>query len=456
MKKLCIAVSILIACVSNTFAQHTMDDMPGMDHHMPKDTTEEKDAMAGMNMSDHTGHMNMSSALSLNLPMTRDGSGTSWAPDAAPMYMYMKHYGKWMFIAHGDVFIRYNKQDIGNTGSRGSDKIDAPDMLMLMGQRNVGVKGLFHFNVMLSTDAFVTGGSGYPLLFQTGESWQGKPLVDRQHPHDLFSELSVSYAYALSKKADVSLYIGYPGEPALGPVTFMHRVSGEFIPDAPISHHWADATHITFGVATVGIRYGKFKLEGSSFTGREPDENRYNFDKPLFDSWSGRLSFNPSPEWALQASHGFIKSPEALSPTEDINRTTASATYVHNFSPQKYIAATLLFGQNVIAHEDASNAILFEVIYKVKKLALYTRYEWVQKSGEELNLDPLMYGFSTFYNINAVTIGGGYDLFTLGPIIVACGAQVSLDHTPDALTGLYDSNPISGEVYLHLYPRSTH
>ena len=126
------------------------------------------------------------------------------------------------------------------------------------------------------------GGKGYPLLFQTGETYKGEPLIDRQHPHDLFSELSLSYSHAFTKNVDAFVYVGYPGEPALGPVTFMHRPSALDNPNSPISHHWVDATHITFGVATIGIRVGKFKIEGSSFTGREPDEDRYNFDKAKF------------------------------------------------------------------------------------------------------------------------------------------------------------------------------
>ena len=144
--------------------------------------------------------------------------GTGWLPDEAPMYGYMKHKGDWMYMLHGNLFIRYNKQDLLDKGSRGDAKIDAPNWAMLMGQRPVGKKGLFHFNVMASLDPLIAGGEGYPLLFQTGETWNDVPLVDRQHPHDLLSELSVSYAHALSPKADVFVYAGYPGEPALGPL----------------------------------------------------------------------------------------------------------------------------------------------------------------------------------------------------------------------------------------------
>src|SRR5205823_1974820 len=150
-----------------------------------------------------------------------------------------------------------------------------------------------------SLDPLTIGGSGYPLLFQTGESWQGKPLVDYQHPHDLFSELSVTYSHAINKNSNIFAYLGFPGEPALGPTAFMHRPSSFSNPDAPIGHHWQDATHITFGVGTLGFVYNDFKLDASIFTGREPDENRYDFDTPRFDSFSGRLTFNPCRELSM-------------------------------------------------------------------------------------------------------------------------------------------------------------
>jgi hypothetical protein len=413
--------------------QHSHHEMKGMD-------------MPGMNMP-------MNHAFSLNLPMSRNGSGTAWLPDASPMYGYMVHKNGWMLMFHGDIFPRFNQADLFKNGKRGAGKWDAPNMLMAMGQRKAGNNGLFHFNIMLSADALIAGGSGYPLLFQSGESWKGNPLVDRQHPHDLISELSVSYAYALSKKADLFLYLGYPGEPALGPVTFMHRPSGMFMADAPIGHHWEDATHISFGVATLGFRFDKFKLEVSSFTGREPDENRYNFDKPLFDSRSGRLSFNPNENWSLQVSHGFIKSPEALHSDEDVNRTTASATFVYPFSSRIYFASTALWGQNKISGENASNSALLEATLKSNRLVLFTRYEWVQKSVEELALNPLIYGApESLFPINAISLGAGYDLFSIGTLIIAGGVQLSAYKTDRTLSALYGNTPISGQVYLHIYP----
>ena len=450
MEKL-ITILLLICIIQTAHAQH--------DSARKQDSMDDMSNMGGMGNMDTIKmtpdkHMNgMSGGLSRNLPMTRDGSGTAWLPDASPMYGYMVHTHKWMLMFHGDIFVRYNHQDITNAGSKGGEKWDTPDMLMMMAQRKIGKKGLFHFNAMFSADNVTAGGSGYPLLFQTGESWQDKPLVNRQHPHDLFSELSVSYAYSFNKKTDLYLYAGYPGEPALGPVVFMHRPSGSFIPDAPIGHHWQDATHITFGVATLGFRYGKFKLEGSSFTGREPNENRYNFDKPLFDSWSGRVSYNPSDNWALQVSRGYIKSPEALLPKEDIDRTTASATYVFPITQEKYFATTALWGQNITAGQAASNSALLEATIKLHHTALYTRYEFVQKTGEELYLNPVMYSADQQFNINVITAGVSYDLLHVAGVTTSIGGQLSFYHASQELDNLYGKNPISSEIYLHFYPR---
>jgi hypothetical protein len=395
--------------------------------------------------------MPMSHSFSLNLPMNRNGSGTGWLPDASPMYGYMIHTKKWMYMVHGSVWLRYNNQDFSNKGNRGDSRFDAPSWFMFMGQKKAGEKGLFHFSSMFSLDPIIEGGKGYPLLFQTGESYKGVSLVDRQHPHDLISELAVSYSHAFNKNTDVFVYLGYPGEPALGPVTFMHRPSSLDNPNSPISHHWVDATHITFGVATLGIRAGKFKLEGSSFTGREPNEDRYNFDKPRFDSWSGRLSFNPSRNWALQVSHGYVKSPEELHPDENINKTTASAIYSVDLAKNNSINATALWGMNKQKDHDGENAILIEGAWRKMKNSLYTRYEWTQKSAEALVLTSLFEDHQIF-PIHAFTIGDNYDLFNIGKTRVAGGAQWSIYHAPAALNSIYGKNPMAFQVYIRLYP----
>lgn len=431
----------------------TMPAKPGKKHGMMmKDTTMSDMDMGGMQMGDMSMKM-MSNSQSRNLPMSRSGSGTSWLPDASPMYGVMLHGKKWSYMLHGNLDVRYTKQDLFDKGSRGSDKFDAPNWFMGMAQRQLGKNGLLHFNLMMSVDAVTEGGGGYPLLFQTGESWKGIPLIDHQHPHDLFSELSASYAYSFSKSTDLSVYLGYPGEPALGPVAFMHRPSAMGNPDAPISHHWSDATHITFGVATIGFRFNQFKIEASSFTGREPNENRYNFDKPRFDSWSGRLNYNPSANWALQVSHGFIKSPEELNPDENVYRTTASATYSLPFGDERTFNATALWGLNKTPGHQGDNSALLEADMRVKKWEVYTRYEFVQKTTEELVLNPATYGDDAIFPVNAVTLGFNYDLFRLGPLNLAGGGQLMWYGADSHLNSLYGKNPMAGEVFLRLYPR---
>lgn len=469
MKKIIILI-LLYGFSVPAFTQHEHQNMPAKqdtavkakqkaprarDNQTRKDTmnmqTMHDDHAMNMDTGMHSMDVPMTHAFSLNLPMNRNGSGTGWLPDASPMYGYMIHSKKWMYMVHGSIFVRYNNQNFNNDDKRGGDRFDAPTWFMFMGQRKVGSKGLFHFSSMLSLDPVIEGGQGYPLLLQTGESYQNKPLIDRQHPHDLFSELSVSYSHAFNKKMDVFMYVGYPGEPALGPVTFMHRPSALDNPNSPISHHWVDATHITFGVVTAGVRLGKFKMEGSSFTGREPNEERYGFDKPRFDSWSGRLSFNPSRNWALQVSHGYLKSPEELHPEENVNKTTASAVYSLDMGNENRVNTTVLWGMNKQKNHDGQNAFMLEAAWRKQKAVLYTRYEFTEKSAEELLLQPTFTEDAVF-GIHAFTLGLNYDLLEFHKTRLTAGGQWSINGTPASLNSFYGKSPMGFQVYIRIYP----
>jgi hypothetical protein len=418
-------------------------------HHMPADSA----MHAGDEdvTSNHHGSVPMSHAYSLSLPMNRNGSGTGWLPDHSPMYGYMLHSKKWMYMFHGNVFVRYNNQDISNKGTRGDSKVDAPNWFMAMGQRKVGMNGLFHFSAMFSLDPLF-GGEGYPLLFQTGETFEGQPLVDRQHPHNLFSELAVSYTQSFSDDVDAFVYFGYPGEPALGPVAFMHRPSSLNITDSPLGHHWQDATHITFGVATLGLRYKIFKLDGSLFTGREPGEARYGFDKPTFDSWSYRLSANPSRSIAMQISHAFIKGPEAVHPEENVRRTTASV--IHSMplnGDNHFLNSTLVWGYNDSGKDHRENSVTLESNLQLDRFALYGRYENIEKSAEELLLDQ--FEGHDLFRIQALTLGVNYSIFRAVNTTFALGAQGSLFSADSELDDIYGDNPMALEVYLRISPQ---
>lgn len=392
----------------------------------------------------------MTHAFSLNLPMNRNGSGTSWLPDASPMYGYMLHSKKWMYMFHGNIFVRYNNQDVGNKGTRGDSKVDAPNWLMAMGQRQIGEKGLFRFSAMFSLDPLF-GGEGYPLLFQTGETFNNKPLVDRQHPHNLFSELSISYTQSFTKDFDGFVYLAYPGEPALGPVAFMHRPSSLNLTDSPLGHHWQDATHITFGVATAGMRYKIFKLDASVFTGREPGEARYGFDKATFDSYAYRLTANPSRSLSMQVSRAFIKSPEAVSPGEDVTRTTASVIHALPLTGEnRSLNSTFVWGYNDAGEDHRENSFTLESNLQLDKLAIYGRYENVEKSADELLLEQFEH--HQLFRINALTLGANYTLIRQLNTNFSLGLQGSLYHADDALNAIYGKNPMSLEVYLRISP----
>ncbi|MEW6470211.1 MAG: hypothetical protein AB1458_14925 [Bacteroidota bacterium] len=421
-------------------------------HHQPKKDSLPADSTKVRHRPDSVPHMNHS--FSLSLPMSRNGSGTAWLPDASLMYGHGYMGKRWMLMFHGNLFLRYNRQDVTGKGSRGGEKFDAPNWLMLMGQRKAGKRGLLHISGMFSLDPLSVGGEGYPLLFQTGETYQGNPLIDRQHPHDLFSELALAYTHRVSENTDITAYFGYPGEPALGPVAFMHRLSALNNPDAPLGHHWQDATHITFGVATLGVRLGKLKLEGSSFTGREPDENRYDLDRPRFDSYSFRVLFNPTGRIALQASGAFVRSPDALEPDENVRKTTASAIYHLPLSMEnRYFSSALVWGYNKSDHGEHS--LLIEPVLQLDRTAVYGRYEWVQKPGEELGLHQFN-GHGILFPVQAITLGINQTFVRAYGNNLALGLQGSLFIADKRLNAIYGEYPMSAEVYIRFSPHLMH
>ena len=394
----------------------------------------------------------MSHSYSLNLPMSRNSSGTAWQPDATSMYGYMKMGEKWNFMLHGSIFLRYNYKDITNKGMRSdslTDRLDAPNWIMLMANRKVKKRGLFAFSLMLSADELVMGGNGYPLLFQSGETFNNKQLVDRQHPHDFFSGLSAAYTQMINKDIDLTAYFGYPGEPAIGPPAFMHRISAINNPDAPLGHHWQDATHITFGVVTLGIRYKTIKFEFSNFTGREPDENRYDFDKPRFNSWAYRFSANPNDNFALQFSQAFIKSPEALEPEENITRTTASVLHSIVLGEKTHLTSAAIWGINQAWEHKPEHSALLESNLQKNKTAVYGRFEMVQKNAHELKINQLP---DELFHINMLTVGASYNFLHVANTNFRVGVQGSAFLTSSKLYPWYGKMPLSAEIYIRVLP----
>jgi hypothetical protein len=416
-------------------ADHMTSDGMAMPHH------EMNEPMHGMQMS-------MQSSINIADPMSRESSGTAWVPDSTPMYGYMKMFGDDMLMLHGGIFPRYTNVST----RRGDDRIDAPNWIMAMYSHPFSESTQIGGRLMMSLDPLTEGGRGYPLLFQSGESWHDKALHDRQHPHDLFDELSISLSQKLPVDLSAYLYFGYPGEPALGPPAFMHRLSAMDDPDAPIGHHWQDSTHITFGVATAGLQWRNVKIEGSIFTGREPDENRYDFDQPRFDSYSGRISWNPIQNLALQVSHGYIKSPEAIEPDVKQHRTTASAIYNLPLGHDTNWSNSFVWGQNNNTGEGKTQSFLLESDYQRGRDTVYARWERVEKSGHELALQDV--DLAKVFAVNAATLGYVRDLSHGNGIDVGLGGQFTLNFWPSGLDRYYGTDGVGYgfQVFLRIRP----
>jgi hypothetical protein len=371
--------------------------------------------------------------------MTREGSGTSWQPDSTPMQGMHAMSGAWARMLHGFANLIYDDQG----GARGATQSFSSSMLMFMARRELS-DGAFGVHLMASTDPAM-GKAGYPLLFQTGETANGRdPLIDRQHPHDLLMEAALSYSRNLSPDRAVFVYAGLPGEPALGPSAFMHRLSGLSNPEAPLSHHWMDSTHIAWGVVTGGYTLRNLRLEVSAFNGREPDEHRYSVEVRPLDSYAARLSYNPTRDWSLQASFGRLASPEQLQPGVSVRRTTASLTY--NAPVSEWWQTTLAWGRNHPSAGPATGAWLLESSAKVAPAhTIFGRLEHVAK--DEL-FPPGSALAGRGFMINKLSLGYIFDFTHLGALDLGLGGLISAYRYPSTLNAAYGERPTSFMVFL--------
>ncbi len=377
------------------------------------------------------------------IPMTREASGTSWQPDSTPMHAHHEMKGLWRIMQHYNAFLSYDHQN----GPRGNDQVNGIGWYMLMASRPLG-RGDLMLRIMLSPEPATTTARGYPLLFQSGEAYHGQPLVDRQHPHDFFMEVAGRYRYALDAQTAAFLYLAPSGEPALGPTAFPHRTSAMDNPAAPITHHWQDSTHIAFGVLTAGVSRSNWQVEGSYFNGREPDENRWDFDPIRLDSFSGRISYNPGPNWSTQVSYGWLKSPEELRPNETRRRATLSATYNQPRRDGGNWASTFAWGRNNGAGINSDGVLLETDLNLADRNAFLGRLEFVDKLGEDLALTPA----DKKFGITELTLGGLHELTPGRSYQAGVGASVTFNWKPAELDPVYGRSPLGFWVFLRIRP----
>lgn len=405
-------------------------------------------AMAGMDMPGrHMGHrMSPSEVFFMD-----ESSGTAVQPSAWPMPMVMTSSGGWNLMWMGQAFL----VDTQQTGPLGADKLYSTNWGMLGAMHRLG-GGSVMLRAMLSLEPATVTDRRYPLLFQTGETAYGNPITNAQHPHDFVMELSVQYSHNVGERATADLYYGLTGDPALGPVAYPHRASAMEIPQATLGHHWEDSTHIASNVVTGVLAFKTVRFEASGFHGGEPDENRWNIDVGPMDSYSGRITFMPTPRWAAQVSGGHLTKPEALEPG-DVVRTTASVEYVVPRPHDNWWATSIIWGRNwKSAPKYGSNAVLAETVVPFREKNFVTgRYEWSQR--DELFADnpdlasQLEASSGThWFDVNAYTIGYTRDLGTFFGVQTGLGANLSLYGIPDSIKPYYGDHPLGVNVYLRV------
>lgn len=384
----------------------------------------------------------------LGVTMDRMGSGTTWVPDAAPIPSRFRTLGRWDVTFHGVAFGQYMAQG----GARGGRQLGSLNWAMVMASHTLG-GGRFQARAMLSLDAVGVTARGYPLLLQTGESYHGAPLHDRQHPHDALMELGVLYERPVSRTLGIALYAAPSGEPALGPVAFMHRPSAFDIPTAPISHHWQDATHISFGVLTAGVFGRRWRLEGSAFNGQEPDENRWNLERPRLDSYSGRLTVNPTAHWSLTAGGGTIAE-RADDGTHTLHRVTASTLVGAPIGRDGQWSATAVWGANAHAGGAWSQSALVEAEAVTDRWnTVFGRAELVQKTGDDLALDPARYAAESRFAVAATSLGYIREIGRGRGATMGLGTMGTLNVVPEALRAAYGTRtPLGGMVFVRVRP----
>jgi hypothetical protein len=362
----------------------------------------------------------------------RETSGTAWQP-ALPMEGRHHKRGAWTGMIHGFSTLAYGRQG----GPRGDDKIFPVGMLMGEAERRAG-PGRLALRAMLAPDP-LGGPYGYPLLFQTGETGDGRTgLVDRQHPHDLFMELSARYTLPVGEDGSVFAYAGLPGEPAVGPPAFMMRLSSMENPAAPMSHHWLDSTHVAWGVATLGGHSGPFKLDVSGFRGRESDRHRWDIEKPALDSYAARLSWAPTKDLVAQYSRASLHQPEELHP-EDVVRHTLSVQW--NSRPRgRLTQATFAWGRNEKHHGAPSNAFLAEATCRLdQRWTVFARAETAAQDELFAAGEPL---HGRRFQTAAATVGALRDSFRWSWASLAFGASLSAYGYPRELRPSYGRQPL--------------
>lgn len=397
----------------------------------------------------HTGHDDAT----VPVIATRDGSGTSWQPMVTPMQGFHVTRGPWTAMLHGNVFGQfiYEPGERHRTGGASTRQVSSTGWWMAMARRQAG-RGRVGLRTMWTLEPWTVGSCGYLNLLATGEVCEGDTIHDRQHPHDFVMELAADYDRPLRGALRWQTYAALSGEPALGPGGFPHRLSAIVNPAAPISHHWLDATHISFGVVTSGLYTSRWKAEASLFNGREPDAARAGLELGRLDSVAARLSLLPSPHLSVQVSAGHLNEAEAepgRRERADRTRATASATYHRPFSAHGLWATTLAYGLNAgrIAipggsFHAVSHAVLLESSVTADRGDVwFGRAEVVGKPAHDLHAHEFP---TRIFTVGKLQVGYVRQIGRWNGVASGVGGSVAANLLPPALASRYGGRVTPG------------
>ncbi len=333
-------------------------------------------------------------------------------------------------------------------GLRGERQVASQNWFMAMAERPLG-PGALTLTGMFSVEPLTVPSPGYSEIFQIGEAESGLQITDRQHPHDLFMQLSGAWRVPVGDRSALTIAGGPVGEPTLGPVAFMHRPSAAENPTAPLSHHLLDSTHIASSVVMSRVDAGIFAFEASAFHGREPDDQHYDVPLGALDSWAARVWVNPG-RWTIQASHGFLHEPEQLEPG-DQRRTNASVSWLRT-RERDYSSFTVAAGR-VERQYSTLNGVLAEGTHHVRRVSLTGRFEWRTEETEILLFPEIVHRphpGELVDPIAAATAGAVYDVAYWGPLAIGAGGDATWYRVPPLLQFTHGEHPVSFHAFLRI------
>ena len=381
----------------------------------------------------------------------------------------IRKYKDWIFGVNAFASLVFDHQG----GKRGKSDVYSENYLSLTAIKPFS-QSVLVLNSRFSLEPFTIGKRGYPLLLQVGGTANNKTfLVDAQHPHDLFSELSMNYIIKLNEDSNFNIYLGLPGAPALGPTGIQVCNIDLAVPESPLLHEALYSTEISYGVVTAGYNWRNITLEGSIFNGRETDKNHFIIHKPKLDSFCGRLTTIFPYNLSAQISYGFLNSPEIVEPEINKKRLVVSLGWFKEFE-DSYLQTMFGFAQNKHIPGNTTKGLIAEFLYNFKRNhSLFLRGELLEtdelfhdEHGHSHNQDNFNHChkhdvnckrkngleidrelFDKIFNVGRISSGYLYKFPPMDHIRFGLGCSGNISIIPEKLKPIYGNHPLSYYIY---------